>query len=361
MSFNIFNKDQQNQNQPPKNPFGQPQQSTTPVFGQPQQQNSAPVFGQQQNSASIFGQPQQQNSAPVFGQPQQQNSAPVFGQQQQQSTTPVFGQQQQQNSASIFGQPQQQSSTPVFGQQQQQNSASIFGQQQQQNSAPVFGQQQNNTPVVRQQSNTNTNTTPAFGQASTLNDSTTFGQTQNPFAPQTPSQPVSNGSIQSTTFKQQTPTADSSKTGLDKSSSFVQMNLYEIIQQQVRKLEDNISDFNTKAREIFIEDEKIMKALNNYKAINTKLENEEMKITELEGRLEAFEKSLEEFSTRVPSSGDDDDLLLCIKKFEEISDSYNKSIENIKDEDDEVLGLVKENYNLCSLIDDKLDLFERYQ
>jgi phage shock protein A len=139
------------------------------------------------------------------------------------------------------------------------------------------------------------------------------------------------------------------------------MNLYEIIQKQVHKLEENISEFNDKAREIFLEDEKIMKALNNYKVINQKLDLEEKKISELENSLEKFEKVLEDFSAKVPASEDDDDLMLCVKKFEEVTDLYNKKIESMKDEEDEVLGLVKENFNLCSLIDNKLDMYAKYQ
>jgi nuclear pore complex protein Nup62 len=145
----------------------------------------------------------------------------------------------------------------------------------------------------------------------------------------------------------------------EKGMSFIQMTLGEIIQQQTRKLEENIKMFKEKAKEVFDQDERIIKALNNYRLIRSNIDEEERAIAETEENVEFFEKWLSEFQEEV-ADGPGDELLECIKEFERICDKYNKTIEMLRDEDDEVMCLVNENYNLINVIDEKLDVLERY-
>ncbi|TBU14170.1 hypothetical protein CWI41_121700 [Ordospora colligata] len=145
----------------------------------------------------------------------------------------------------------------------------------------------------------------------------------------------------------------------EKGMSFIQMTLGEIIQQQTRKLEENIKMFKEKAKEVFEQDERIIKALNNYRLIGNRIDEEERAIADTEENVEFFEKWLSEFQEEV-ADGAGDELLECIKEFERISDKYNKTIEMLRDEDDEVMCLVNENYNLINVIDEKLDVLERY-
>ena len=146
----------------------------------------------------------------------------------------------------------------------------------------------------------------------------------------------------------------------ERNVSFMQMTLGEIIQQQTRKLEENIKVFKEKAKEVFEQDERIIRSLNNYKLIRSRIEEEERIIAETEENVEFFERWLCSFQKEVPE-GAGDELLTCIKEFERICDKYNKTIETLKDEEDEVMCLVNENYNLINTIDEKLDVLEKYQ
>lgn len=137
------------------------------------------------------------------------------------------------------------------------------------------------------------------------------------------------------------------------------MTLNEIIQQQTRKLEENIKTFKEKAKEVFDQDERIIRALNNYKIIKNKIDEEERIIAETEENVDFFEKWLSEFQKEVPD-GTGDELLACIRELERVSDRYNKAIEALRDEEDEVMCLVNENYNLICVIDEKLDILERH-
>ncbi|AFN84152.1 hypothetical protein EROM_111710 [Encephalitozoon romaleae SJ-2008] len=145
----------------------------------------------------------------------------------------------------------------------------------------------------------------------------------------------------------------------EKGVSFMQMTLGEIIQQQTRKLEENIRVFKEKAKEVFEQDERIIRSLNNYKLIRNRIEEEERVIAETEENVEFFEKWLCNFQEEVPE-GSEDELLMCIKEFERVCDKYNKTIETLKDEEDEVMCLVNENYNLITTIEEKLEILERY-
>lgn len=146
---------------------------------------------------------------------------------------------------------------------------------------------------------------------------------------------------------------------VEKNVSFVQMTLNEIIQQQTRKLEENMRVFKEKAQEVFEQDERIIRALNNYRVIRKRIEEEERIIAETEENVEFFEKWLDSFRQEVPDVGGDE-LATCIKELERVSDRYNKSMCGMKDEEDEMMCLVNENYNLIKMIDEKLDVLERY-
>jgi len=153
---------------------------------------------------------------------------------------------------------------------------------------------------------------------------------------------------------------NSKLTNTQKNTSFVQMSIYEIIQEQTRKLEENIADFNSKAKEIYEEDEKLLDSLNNYQVLYDLLEKEEIRLSELEENVDFFENLLDDYSKKIVQNNDDDELIVCIKEFEKVSDEFYRNVEENKDKDDEILGLVKENYNLCALVDKKLDLYERH-
>lgn len=160
--------------------------------------------------------------------------------------------------------------------------------------------------------------------------------------------------------KERTSTSVFTQPAGEKSVSFMQMTLGEIIQQQTRKLEENIKVFKEKAKEVFEQDERIIRSLNNYKLIRSRIEEEERIIAETEENVEFFERWLCSFQKEVPE-GAADELLTCIKEFERICDKYNKTLETLKDEEDEVMCLVNENYNLINMIDEKLDVLEKYQ
>jgi nuclear pore complex protein Nup62 len=157
--------------------------------------------------------------------------------------------------------------------------------------------------------------------------------------------------------KDKQPTSLFGQTPAEKSTTFLQMTLNEVIQDQTRKLEENIRMFKEKASEVFEQDERIIKAINNYRLIRSKIDNEEKIIAETEENVEFFENWLMEFQKEVPD-GEGDELMTCIKMFEDVSARFNKAIEGMKDEEDEIMCLVNENYNLISILDEKLDALE---
>jgi nuclear pore complex protein Nup62 len=199
-----------------------------------------------------------------------------------------------------------------------------------------------------------------------------FGTTQSPFGAQ-PSAPPSEGQRQLASpasnapqeekapfigeTKSIQPTSFFGQTSTEKSATFLQMTLGEIILHQTRKLEENIRVFKEKAREIFEQDERIIRAINNYKLIRSKIDDEEKIIAETEDNVEFFENWLMDFQKEIPD-GEGDELITCIKMFEDVSARFNRAVEGMKDEEDEIMCLVNENYNLISILDEKLDALE---
>ncbi|CAD26092.1 NUCLEAR PORE COMPLEX PROTEIN (NUCLEOPORIN NUP116) [Encephalitozoon cuniculi GB-M1] len=375
--------------QDPGTVFGsqKPQAQTTPLFGKPgdfQPAGSSSIFGTQ-NASQVSTNPFKPqaaipSSSGGFG-TQQSNS--TFGTQFQPPAGNAFGAQAASQPANLFSSTMQ-SSSPI-GIPSTQNLGSIgslgttqasgFGAPQSQIGAQGPGiQGQQAGPGNQQASNLFGNTSSVtVPTAETQNVSSSFASTPG-------AQLKGDGTFSSSaplsgsqSLPQASEPKDASPSGRkprisasvfnhpvgEKSVSFIQMTLGEIIQQQARKLEENIKVFKEKAREVFEQDERIIRSLNNYKLIRNRIEEEERVIAETEENVEFFERWLCNFQEEVPPSAGDE-LLTCIKEFERVCDKYNKTIETLKDEEDEVMCLVNENYNLITTIEEKLEILEKY-
>ncbi|EQB60283.1 nuclear pore complex protein (nucleoporin nup116) [Vairimorpha apis BRL 01] len=143
-------------------------------------------------------------------------------------------------------------------------------------------------------------------------------------------------------------------------TSFVQMTIYDILQEQILILDKQIEDFNKKAKEVFEQDEILRQNLDNYKIICETLTKAETKINELDENVDYFEKILDDFSKSIVTNDNDDELILCVKAYENVADNFYRCLEDNKDTEDEVISLCKENLNYLSIIDEKLDLYEKY-
>ncbi|KAG5859091.1 hypothetical protein KMI_09g15190 [Encephalitozoon hellem] len=376
-------------------------QAPSTGFGTQQPQASTSLFGkpgnlQSSGNTSIFGgqstlQPSENPFKPHAASPSPSSG---FGAQQPNNT---FGTQFQSQAGSTFGTQlgnANQSSNPFASPIQNPLSAGIRSTQDQGNvesSGMIHGggfgtlQSASGTqslgPQVQQAAPSNQQTTNPFSNpAQTI--SPTLGTQQNtssPFSSMQESQPQASGIFPSATAPQgsePTPQGTEARDAVsnrkprasasvfnqavgEKGVSFMQMTLGEIIQQQTRKLEENIKVFKEKAKEVFEQDERIIRSLNNYKLIRNRIEEEERVIAETEENVEFFEKWLCNFQEEVPE-GAGDELLMCIKEFERVCDKYNKTIETLKDEEDEVMCLVNENYNLITTIEEKLEILEKY-
>lgn len=363
-------------------------QALTSLFGKPsnlQPNGSTSIFGGQNTL--------QPSESPFKSQPTAPSSSNVFGAQQPNNT---FGTQFQSQAGNTFGTQVggiSQSVNPFASSIQAPLSTGIRSTQDQGNmessrmasgvgTLQPSGEIQNLGPQVQQAILSNPQASSPFT-TSVQAATSSLGTQQNtsfPFTPAQESQPGSGSTLPSPaaplgseSLSQGTEARDvdpSIRKGRgstsvfsqgvgEKGVSFMQMTLGEIIQQQTRKLEENIRVFKEKAKEVFEQDERIIRSLNNYKLIRNRIEEEERVIAETEENVDFFEKWLCNFQEEVPE-GAGDDLLMCIKEFERVCDKYNKTIETLKDEEDEVMCLVNENYNLITTIEEKLEILEKY-
>ncbi|KAM0679624.1 hypothetical protein GINT2_002256 [Glugoides intestinalis] len=140
----------------------------------------------------------------------------------------------------------------------------------------------------------------------------------------------------------------------DNSINLYNLTLQEVIDRHTAILEINIKDFQKDAQEIFERDLALIKSKNNYIAIKKMIDEENIKLDELGQVLDYFELRLNEIEdAEIHGSA------RVVNDFEEITDKFYKKIEAFKDEQDEVLDLVNENYELIESIDNRLDILHQ--
>lgn len=115
-------------------------------------------------------------------------------------------------------------------------------------------------------------------------------------------------------------------------------------------LDANIREFNKDAKKVFDIDSILVESLNNYVMIKDKIAEENRKLDELSEALDFFEKKLGD--TEVGSKSE---MGVAISNFEAITDKYYRTIESFKDDQDEVLDLVNEIYEIIDYSDKKID------
>ncbi|TBU18882.1 hypothetical protein CWI38_0224p0020 [Hamiltosporidium tvaerminnensis] len=143
---------------------------------------------------------------------------------------------------------------------------------------------------------------------------------------------------------------------------FRQKTVSEVIEELLQTLEKNIKEFHKKAYEIYLYDEKIIKARNNYCKILDTLEREESRILELEENLDFFEKWISDLESNLNlKENTKDELISNIDEIEKLYEDFNKIVSELKDEDDEVMCLINENHNLVKMLDRKVEEFSEFE
>ena len=137
----------------------------------------------------------------------------------------------------------------------------------------------------------------------------------------------------------------------DNSLNLYNLTLQEIIDRHLAILDANIKDFQKDAKAVFDRDLRLIRSKNNYLEIQKKLADETVKLDELSQVLDFFETKLGELEMGEISTG-----AQVVEDFEKICAKFYEKVESFKDEQDDVLGLVNENYEIIENIDRKLDL-----
>lgn len=308
----------------PGNPFGQPQAFGSGIFTGgnanvnntslqhpgPQGVSSGPLFGQP-TSGIQFGAPAITNVTPQFG---QSNAVP-----QQPGTTSLFA---QPPPGAQFGSPATIGTASQLGMSStapQPSNMSLFTQPIPSSNVSQFGQAnpitQNNPPAA----------TPL---------ETTVGESK---AQATPGDDTANHSNLISSIK-------------ENSVNLYNLTLQEILDRHTMILESNIKEFEKDAEGVFERDLQLIRNKNNFISIQNKIAEENTKLDELNEALDFFEKRLEEVEL-----GDQNEMGRVIEDFESICDRFYKKVESFKDEQDEVLDLVNENYEIIDSIDKKLE------
>jgi hypothetical protein len=148
---------------------------------------------------------------------------------------------------------------------------------------------------------------------------------------------------------------DVEKTGFRKENQIdlYNLSLEEIVNTQLEILDKNIREFKKSASEIFEQDMKLIEAKKNYMKVLECIEEEEIRMEELSEALDFVEKYMDGLNV-----GQDTEMSRCCRDFERVSDLFYRKVEGFRDDQDEVMSLVNENYNLVSIIDEKLDKIE---
>lgn len=133
--------------------------------------------------------------------------------------------------------------------------------------------------------------------------------------------------------------------------SIRQKSFGELLSSLKKQLEDDVREFRKKALETFAYDEKIIKARNNYARILQMVKAETQKLDELEENVDFFLQYVRDMEK--PTEGDTSAVNI-IREVEKLSDEFNSTLQQIRDEDDEVMALVNENMSLIRMIDERL-------
>lgn len=231
------------------------------------------------------------------------------------------------------------------------------------NQAPTFGGSLtegnagiNNTGIVQQPVSHGISSSSLFGQPA---QSMQFGAPAAANAP--PQTGLSTASPGTTAEEAKAQTAPGSDPATGNHSNLISsikensVNLYnltlqEILDRHTMILESNIREFEKDAEKIFERDLQLIRNKNNFISIQNKITEENTKLDELDEALDFFEKQLEEVEL-----GDRSEMGRVIEDFEYICDKFYKKVESFKDEQDEVLDLVNENYEIIDSIDKKLE------
>jgi len=120
-------------------------------------------------------------------------------------------------------------------------------------------------------------------------------------------------------------------------------------------LDANIREFNKDAKKVFDTDSILVESLNNYVMIKDKIAEENRKLDELSEALDFFEKKLGDAEV-----GSKSEMGVAISNFEAITDKYYRTIESFKDDQDEVLDLVNEIYEIIDYSDKKIDSLKSF-
>lgn len=133
--------------------------------------------------------------------------------------------------------------------------------------------------------------------------------------------------------------------------SIRQKSFGELLSSLKKQLEEDVREFRKKALETFAYDEKIIKARNNYARILQMVKVETRKLDELEENVDFFLQYIRDMEK--PEEGGAS-AVNVIREVEKLSDEFNSTLQQIRDEDDEVMTLVNENMSLIRMIDEKL-------
>jgi hypothetical protein len=163
---------------------------------------------------------------------------------------------------------------------------------------------------------------------------------------------MNNSAIQNSSIANQSNLVSSIK---ENSVNLYNLTLQEIIDRQATILEENIREFQRDSQRVFDTDMNLIRIKNNYIETQKKIEEEGLKMDNLFEAIEYFDKQLDSLEIKESS-----DMAKCVGEFEKIADKFYKSVENFKDDQDEVLDIANENYELIDLIDSKLDCLEKY-
>lgn len=139
----------------------------------------------------------------------------------------------------------------------------------------------------------------------------------------------------------------------DNTVNLYNLKLQEIIDMQVAALDKNTKEFKKVAQAVFERDMKLIKAKNSYLETKAAIEQEEARLDELDEGLECLSRHLDGLPTGAPT-----EMGRCCDEFESVCDRFYKQLEVLKDDQDEVMDLVNENYMLIEAIDHKLDMLE---
>ncbi|KAL6121578.1 hypothetical protein NUSPORA_01480 [Nucleospora cyclopteri] len=183
-------------------------------------------------------------------------------------------------------------------------------------------------------------------------------ETNNPFNTQTAG--LSNTTQGSTILDDNIAHTDSNASGFvssikDNSINLYNLTLKEIVEKQTAILDKNIKEFKKSAKEVFEQDMRLIRAKNNYIKIQNKIAQEKARMDELLEGLEFFENELDKYDLKEDNKSENAKI---VHEFEQLGDKFYEQVENFHDENNGVMDLINENYDLLDQIDGRLDELE---